>query len=243
MLLAMDSGADHRQVKGLATREPAFNTPAVWIEPTVRDQAETARLHRGRAGQRAGHASDRNRSPACRRNPHSRRHQASGRRTEKDFAGCRRGTDPQPDEAHRRAADSADAAARAGADPSTGLRSWKRSANTRGRTKDPILLTEYVRHRLARVDLHSLSRRQDGRLYVITLDPALEDRIRAGLEHNERGLFVRLSPQAIETTCRLIGAELEKLTAANHPPIVLVSPQIRAGLKQSPLRTCHGWWC
>ena len=41
MLLAMDSGADHAaRFRGIATREPAFNTPAVWIEPAGRDQAE-----------------------------------------------------------------------------------------------------------------------------------------------------------------------------------------------------------
>jgi flagellar biosynthesis protein FlhA len=69
-------------------------------------------------------------------------------------------------------------------------------------------------------------------LFVVTLDPALEDRIRAGIEHTERGLFVRMSPQAVEATCRVIGAEIEKLSLANHPPVILVSPQIRAGLKQ-----------
>ena len=42
--LAMDSGTgtSRRAVarQGMATREPAFGTPAVWIEPAVRDQAE-----------------------------------------------------------------------------------------------------------------------------------------------------------------------------------------------------------
>ena len=66
----------------------------------------------------------------------------------------------------------------------------------------------------------------------MTLDPALEDRIRAGFEHNEHGLFIRMSPQAVETTCRLIAAGVERLTLANHPPVVLVSPQIRAALRQ-----------
>ena len=64
------------------------------------------------------------------------------------------------------------------------------------------------------------------------MDPALEDRIAAGIEHGERGLFVRMSPPAIEQTCRLIAGELDKLTRAGHKPIVLVSPQIRPGLKQ-----------
>ena len=94
-----------------------------------------------------------------------------------------------------------------------------------------MLLTEYVRHRLART-ICTRYRDADNRLYVVTLDPALEDRIRAGFEHNEHGLFIRMSPQAVEATCRLIAAEVEKLTLANHPPVVLVSPQIRAALKQ-----------
>ena len=60
----------------------------------------------------------------------------------------------------------------------------------------------------------------------------MEERIRAGFEHNEHGLFIRMSPQAVEATCRLIGAGVEKLTLANHSPVVLVSPQIRAALRQ-----------
>ncbi len=71
------------------------------------------------------------------------------------------------------------------------------------RTKDPILLTEYVRHRLARW-ICTRYRDKENRLHVVTLDPALEDRIRAGIEHSERGLFIRMSPPAVEATCRQI---------------------------------------
>ncbi|MEM9660419.1 MAG: FHIPEP family type III secretion protein, partial [Planctomycetota bacterium] len=99
------------------------------------------------------------------------------------------------------------------------------------RTKDPILLTEYVRHRLAR-QICTRYRDADARLHVVAVDPALEERIRGGFEHNERGLFVRMSPQAIEATCRTLQPHLEKLAAAGRPPIVLVSPQVRAALKQ-----------
>ena len=66
----------------------------------------------------------------------------------------------------------------------------------------------------------------------MTLDPAVEDRISAGIEHSERGLFVRMSPQAIDHTCRLIAAELDKKRPAGQRPVVLVSPQIRPGVKQ-----------
>ena len=99
------------------------------------------------------------------------------------------------------------------------------------RSKDPILLTEYVRHRLAR-QICTRYRNAESELFVITLDPALEDRIRAGFEHTDRGLFIRMSPQSVESTCRMITSEIGKLTARSHTPIVLVSPQIRAAVKQ-----------
>jgi flagellar biosynthesis protein FlhA len=99
------------------------------------------------------------------------------------------------------------------------------------RTKDPVWLAEYVRHRLART-ICTRYRDTENRLYVVTLDPALEDRVAAGVEHNERGLFVRMSPQAIERTCELIAEQVARLSRANHPPVLLVSPQIRAGVKQ-----------
>ena len=75
-------------------------------------------------------------------------------------------------------------------------------------------------------------RNAEGELHVVALDPALEDRIRAGFDHNERGLFIRMSPQAVEATCRAIAQQIEQLTTSNHTPIVLVSPQVRAAVKR-----------
>ena len=99
------------------------------------------------------------------------------------------------------------------------------------RTKDPIWLTEYVRHRLART-ISSRYRDSQGRLHVLALDPAMEDRIAAGLDHNERGLFVRMSPQAVDLTCERIQEGVKKLITAGQPPVILVSPRIRPGLRQ-----------
>jgi flagellar biosynthesis protein FlhA len=100
-----------------------------------------------------------------------------------------------------------------------------------GKTKDLVFLTEYVRHRLART-LCSRYRDAQGRLFVLTLDPAWEDKIASGIEHTERGLFIRTPPQTVDSLCQRIAAELPKLTRLGKRPLVLVSPQIRAGLKQ-----------
>ncbi len=100
-----------------------------------------------------------------------------------------------------------------------------------GRTKDSVWLCEYVRHRLART-ISTRYRDDTGRLHVIALDPAMEDRIAAGIEHGERGLFVRMSPQAVDITCEKIAGAVKKLITAGLPPIVLVSPRVRPGMRQ-----------
>ncbi len=100
-----------------------------------------------------------------------------------------------------------------------------------GRVKDPVLLNEYVRNRLARTICQRFSD-SSGQLHVITMDPAMEDRIAAGFEFSDRGLQIRMSPQAIEITCQQIAAQLKNLKAAGHRPILLVSPRIRPALKQ-----------
>jgi flagellar biosynthesis protein FlhA len=72
------------------------------------------------------------------------------------------------------------------------------------------------------------------------LDPALEDQIRAGFEHGANGLFIRMSPHAIEHLCKKILTEVDKLTSQNYPAIVLVNPQIRAALKYMTSATIPG---
>lgn len=99
------------------------------------------------------------------------------------------------------------------------------------RVKDPIWLTEYVRHRLARTISHRY-RDSAGILKVVTLDPAMEDRITAGSEQTERGIFLRMSPETINKTCQRIAENLKKLEQQSRPLCVLVSPKIRVPLRQ-----------
>lgn len=95
------------------------------------------------------------------------------------------------------------------------------------KTKDPVLLTEFVRHRLARTLCQRYCDSQNV-LRVVTLDPSLEDRIAANVDHTERGMFVRMKPNDIQRVCDAIHTESEKLTRMGYPAIVLVNPQIRA---------------
>ncbi len=229
-LLAMDSGMTSGQVPGEPTRDPAFDQPAVWIDAGMRDRAEML-----------GYTTV---EPAAVLATHL---QETVRRHADEIL-TRDATQHLLDELKKTAPAVVDELI-----PNlmklsqvqqvlqillrelVPIRQLGVILETLGdyapRTKDPIWLTEYVRHRLART-LCSRYRDEGNRLHVVTLDPALEDRIAAGIDHNERGLFIRMSPPAVEKTCELIAKELEKLSRAGHMPIVLVSPQIRPGLKQ-----------
>lgn len=98
------------------------------------------------------------------------------------------------------------------------------------KTKDPVMLCEYVRGRMARTICQRFSD-ASGQLHVITMDPVMEDRIAAGFDLTERGILIRMSPPAIEVTCRQIAEQLKKLTSTGRKPILVVNPRIRAAVK------------
>lgn len=98
-------------------------------------------------------------------------------------------------------------------------------------TQDPVWLAEHVRHRLART-ICTKYRNENKQLHVVTLDPAFEDRINAGIEHSDHHLHIRMAPAAIESVCDLITNQVENLVQAKKTPVILVSPQTRPGLKR-----------
>lgn len=228
-LLAIESGMTPRKAPGIPTKDPAFGTAAVWIDPRDRDQAEMLGYTVVEpAGVLATHLTE-----------IVRRHA--------DELLTRDATKHLVDELKKVSPAVVDELIPGQMKLSevqqilqmllrehVPIRNLAPILETLGdyanRTKDPVLLTEYARHRLART-ICARYRDKQGRLHVITLDPAMEDRIRAGIEHNDKGLFLRMSPQAVEKTCQSLAKEMEKLSRAGHPAVALVSPQIRAGLK------------
>jgi flagellar biosynthesis protein FlhA len=93
------------------------------------------------------------------------------------------------------------------------------------------VLTEYARNALARSITQAHSE-PDGKLYVITLDPRLEDMIKAGLERGETGSLLSLPPAVVSRVAQRISTEVERATARGHTPVVLCSPQVRLHVKR-----------
>ena len=230
MALAMESGSTSGRVRGLETREPAFNTPATWIDPAARDEAqmlgytvvEPAAVLATHLTQVVRHHADEILSRDAAKHLIDELKKSSPAVVDELIPGQMKLAEVQ-------------AILQMLLREQVPIRQLAAILETLGeyavRTKDPIVLTEFVRHRLSRT-LCTKYRDREGRLHVVTLDPAMEDRIKAGIEHTDRGLLIRMSPAAVDATCRSIGREVEKLTLANHPPILLVGPQIRPGLKQ-----------
>lgn len=92
-------------------------------------------------------------------------------------------------------------------------------------TKDTDILTEYVRHALAR----QISRQyaQNNTLTCITVDPQLENTIAGAVQRNESGSYVALEPHILQAIISNLSKELPKITNIGYQPIVLTSPAIR----------------
>jgi len=104
-------------------------------------------------------------------------------------------------------------------------------SNYATKTKDIDVLTEYVRNAVSR-SISQQYQEPDGKLYVITLDPALEDLVSRSVERTERGTFVKLAPDLVHRIAQAISREAERLVASGHQPLLLCSPNVRAYVRR-----------
>ncbi|MCH8969520.1 MAG: flagellar biosynthesis protein FlhA [Planctomycetes bacterium] len=101
------------------------------------------------------------------------------------------------------------------------------------RTKDPEVLTEYVRNALART-ICQMHRSRDNKIYCLTLDPAIEDLVNKHLERSDRGTTLTMSPELQNRIAAATKAEAEKAiqSSGGQTPVVLCSPQVRAWVRR-----------
>ena len=213
-LLAIDSGMTTGYVDGIATKDPAFGTEARWIVPALKEQAEIF----GYTVVEPGAVLATHLTEICRRHAD----EVLTRDATKHLVDQLKTTQPAVvDELVPDMMSLAEVQAvlqlllREQVSVKQLALVLETLGDYAGRTKDPILLTEHVRHRLAR-QICTRYRDDQGRLYVLAIDPAMEDRIGAGFEHSDRGLLIRMSPQAVEATCNAIATQLPALVSAQH---------------------------
>jgi len=92
--------------------------------------------------------------------------------------------------------------------------------------KDPDLLTEYVRQRLAKGML--VPYLQEGRvLQVLTLDPNLEEILSKNIKRTEHGSYLALDPSLVAGVVAAVSKQVEKLLVINTQPVVMTPPTLR----------------
>ena len=99
------------------------------------------------------------------------------------------------------------------------------------RTKDPDVLTEYVRNAMARSICKQYVDDRD-RLWCVTLDPALEELINGHLERNDRGTTNSMPPQTSQQIVQRMSEKIAELTQTGRSAVLLCSPQIRLPLRR-----------
>ncbi|HNO77931.1 MAG TPA: flagellar biosynthesis protein FlhA [Phycisphaerae bacterium] len=101
------------------------------------------------------------------------------------------------------------------------------------RTKDPELLTEYVRHSLARTICHQ-HRDDDGNINCITLDPGIEEMITGSAQSSEGRSVLTLSPELQKRILDAIRKTVDRVMPScnGKTPVILCPPQLRMWVRR-----------
>ena len=98
-------------------------------------------------------------------------------------------------------------------------------------TKDPDILTEYVRQGMARTITRSYESEQ-GKLHVLSLQQNLEERIGRSIQKTDQGSYLSLEPGLLHQLVHSTGDEVKKVVNLGYHPVVLCSPLVRRHLRK-----------
>ena len=93
-------------------------------------------------------------------------------------------------------------------------------------TRDPDILTEYVRQALKRA-ISSKYFPVGEMTNVVTVDPSIEQEIMNSVKNTEQGSYLSLDPERSKKIIESLGNELKKLEDMGKNPIVITSPIVR----------------
>lgn len=222
--LAMDSGAVFESVPGVETVEPAFGLPALWIQETYREQAELAGYTVvDPVSVLATHLTEIIKTHAA---------EILGRQEVQTLIeSVKQNNAAVADELTPNLLSLGEIQKVLGnlLREKISIRDmvtiFETLADYAALTKDTEILTEYVRHALAR----QISRQfvNNNILTCLTVDSQLENIIVNSVQRTEQGSYVALDPQMVQAVITSLTNELPKLTNMGYQPLVLTSPGAR----------------
>ncbi|MEQ8222789.1 MAG: flagellar biosynthesis protein FlhA [Candidatus Eremiobacterota bacterium] len=106
-------------------------------------------------------------------------------------------------------------------------------------TKDPDVLTEYVRQGLCR----QICRQYGGmerKIKVLTVDPDTEKTIEDGVVRTETASFINIDIEFGQHFISLVSEEVKNLKEKGIEPVIITSPSIRTYVKRLTQKSCPG---
>ena len=237
-LLAIDPGTGQKGVvQGIATKEPAFGLPALWIPEAGREQAQIA----GYTVVDASSAIATHLSELVKRYGH----ELLGRQEVQALLDEVGKSHPKLVEELIPTMIPLGTVVRVLGNllkegiPIRDLRSILEAISDQAsNSKDPELLTEYARQALART-ITKQYQASDGSLQVITLDPRLDRSLADQVAALPPGASLQLDPTVSHKLLTGIKQAAERVAARGQQPIVICSQAVRRHLRRHSDRILH----
>lgn len=229
-MLAMDSGAAKRVIDGIPTTEPAFGLPALWIPADKRDEAQLAGYT----------VVDPSTVIATYLTEVVRSHadELLGRQDIQQLLDNLAKTHPKVVEELVPSLLSLGIVQkvlqnllRERISIRDMLTICETLADYAPVSKDPDVLTEYVRRKLCRSILKNLVD-DEGNLSVLTLEAKIEDIIRESLQKSDQGFYLNIEPNLAQRLIEAVQKEAERVANEGYAAIILCSPVVRRHLWQ-----------
>ncbi|MFV9509842.1 flagellar biosynthesis protein FlhA [Tepidibacillus sp. LV47] len=228
--LAMSHGVEDDSITGIETKEPAFGLPALWVNEEMRERAELA----GYTVVDAPSVVATHLSEVIKRHAY----ELLGRQEVRALVDHLKESQPALIEELVPNLLSIGEIQKVLANllkEKVSIRNlvviFETLADYASYTKDPFLLTEYVRQALSRQI--TLQYVENGKpLKVITIGPDLEKKISESIQHTEQGNYLALDPSTSQIIYRNLSEQINRMVQTGSQPILLTSPLIRMYVRQ-----------
>ena len=228
--LAMSPGVDDDSIEGIETVEPAFGMPALWVNEEMKEEAEMA----GYAIVDPPSVVSTHLTEVIKRHAH----ELIGRQEVKALVENMRETSPAVIEElipNLMAVGEVQKVLMKLLKEKVSIRNLlgilETLADYASQTKDPDVLTEYVRQSLSRQITLQYAQPNEA-LQVITAGASLEKKFAESVQRSEQGSYLSIDPETSQIIFRNISEQAAQLQQAGIQPILLTSPVTRMYMRQ-----------
>ncbi|HTP66857.1 MAG TPA: flagellar biosynthesis protein FlhA, partial [Geobacteraceae bacterium] len=237
-LLAMDAGVRSGEVEGLATKEPVFGLPAVWIKPGDREQAQLyGYTVVDNSTIIATHISETIKKHAP---------ELIGRQELQELLDNLAANCPKVVDEVVPALLNLGTVLRVIKNllmENVSIRDFRTVMETLADyavlTKDPDTLTEFVRQALGR-NIIEQYKHVDETLYLLSMDRKVEEIISEGIQNSGQESFLAIEPAIAQNIITEIRQGVEKFNQTGTSPVLIASPSIRRHVKKLTERFMPG---